>query len=93
MIRPKVRLTPAPSKQRSLVVNIETGINGKMNELQAAFGLLYLKYVDSYIERRKIIALRYRELLENVNGIKIMSEMGNVIYNYSTVVFPVIIKG
>ena len=35
------------------VTVIEPGINAKMNELQAAYGLVQLKYVDEYIAKRK----------------------------------------
>ena len=37
------------------------GINAKMNELQAAMGLVQLKYIDQNIEKRKEIAIDYRE--------------------------------
>src|SRR6266571_3195937 len=39
------------------------GINGKMNEVQAAFGMLQLKHINYAIERRKAIDRRYREYL------------------------------
>ncbi len=45
------------------------GINGKMNELQAAFGLLQLQYMDQILESRARIAERYRLALQNVAGL------------------------
>jgi dTDP-4-amino-4,6-dideoxygalactose transaminase len=45
------------------------GINGKMSEVNAAFGLLQLKYVDAAIVRRKEIESRYRRALQDVPGI------------------------
>src|SRR5664280_642106 len=51
------------------VTVIAPGINGKMNEVQAAFGLLQLKYIDHAIARRQAIDARYRDLLSEVVGI------------------------
>ncbi|MCK9423107.1 MAG: DegT/DnrJ/EryC1/StrS family aminotransferase [Bacteroidales bacterium] len=65
------------------------GFNAKMNEFQAAYGLLQLKYVDRVIAFRKVVALKYRELLKDVPGLRMLNEMKFVKYNYSY--FPVII--
>ncbi len=48
---------------------VAPGINGKMNELQAAFGMLQLKYIDEAIARRREIDTLYRELLAGIPGI------------------------
>lgn len=48
---------------------VASGINGKMNEAQAAFGLLNLKYLDDNLAARKRIAEAYREGLSEVIGI------------------------
>lgn len=48
------------------------GINGKMTEVCAAFGLLQLEYVDREIEARRRIAERYRSELSNVRGISLL---------------------
>ena len=45
------------------------GINGKMNEVQAAFGLLQLRHVDRLIAARNAIDARYRERLAGIPGI------------------------
>lgn len=72
-------------------VNIEEpGINAKMNEFQAAYGLLQLKYIDGHIYRRKEISALYRKLLHNVQGISYMNESENIQYSYTY--FPVLIN-
>lgn len=48
------------------------GINGKMSEINAAFGLLQLRHIDSAITRRKEIEARYREALADVQGISLL---------------------
>lgn len=68
---------------------IAPGINAKMNELQAAYGLLQLKYVDQYISKRKILATAYREKLRGIGGISIFEDIKNV--NHSYTYFPIIV--
>jgi dTDP-4-amino-4,6-dideoxygalactose transaminase len=68
---------------------IAPGINAKMNEVQSAFGLLQLKYVDQLIAKRKEIARQYREQLINIPGIKVFDDMPGVKHCYSY--FPVLI--
>jgi len=72
------------------VTVIEPGINGKMNEIQAAYGLLQLKTIDENIKKRKIIAGYYRKLLYDIPGINILkiTEGINPGYNY----YPIIIN-
>lgn len=67
----------------------EPGINAKLNEVQAAYGLLQLKYVDELISRRKAITQLYRELLANVPGLRFLPDMDGVSHGYSY--FPVFI--
>lgn len=69
---------------------IAPGINAKMNELQAAYGLLQLKYVDSYIEKRKELTNLYRSELANVEGISFLNDIADVRHAYSY--FPVLIE-
>lgn len=64
------------------VTVVEPGINAKMNEVQAAYGLLQLKHVDSYISRRREIADLYNKLLSNVDGITLMSVDDDVEHTY-----------
>ena len=65
------------------------GINGKMNEVQAAFGLLQLKYVDQAIKSRGYIDKRYREALSTVAGIQCVAPADNATCNFSY--FPILI--
>lgn len=69
---------------------IAPGINGKMDEIRAALGLLNLKIVDEAIERRHQVAMRYREALRDVNGIRFFDDMPGVKHNYSY--FPIFIN-
>lgn len=48
---------------------VDVGINAKMNELQAAFGLLHLDRLDAAIAARAAIAAAYRAGLADVPGI------------------------
>ena len=68
---------------------IEPGINGKMNEMQAAYGLLQLRYVDQYIDRRRKISDAYRSLLHGIPGISALEDMPGVQHTYSY--FPIFI--
>ena len=68
---------------------VAPGINSKMDELRAAYGLLTLKMVDQAIEARKQVATRYREALRNVEGISFFDDMPNVRHNYSY--FPIFV--
>lgn len=66
------------------------GINGKMNEVQAAMGLLQLKYIDSIIDKRKKIFEIYRDALDEVSGIHFFNDIKDVKHNYAY--FPVFIE-
>ena len=65
------------------------GTNAKMNEVQAAIGLLNLNLVENEIEKRKKLAYIYRENLKEIEGIKYLDERKNVKYNYQY--FPILI--
>jgi len=71
------------------VTVVEPGINAKMNELQAAYGLLQLKYVDGYIAKRKDITNAYRNHLNNIPGISFMEDIPGVEHNYAY--FPIMV--
>ena len=68
---------------------VAPGINAKMNEIQAAFGLLQLKYIDEKIAKRRELSELYRSLLTGINGINLMHETPELQYNYGY--FPVLI--
>jgi dTDP-4-amino-4,6-dideoxygalactose transaminase len=57
------------------------GINAKMNEFQAAVGLLQLKSIADQIGKRQQIANRYRQELAQVAGLKLMPEPALRCYN------------
>ncbi len=56
------------------VTVVAPGINGKMSEINAAFGLLQLKHIDSALERRRVIADTYRARLAEVRGIHVLAQ-------------------
>lgn len=66
-----------------------SGINGKMDEVRAAYGLINLQYVDHSISQRKYLANLYRECLADIRGIALLPEFPNVESNYSY--FPIFV--
>lgn len=68
---------------------IAPGINSKVDEVRAAYGILNLRQVDDAIEARHQVAIRYREALRDVDGITFMDDMPGVKHNYSY--FPIFI--
>lgn len=71
------------------VTVVGPGINSKMDELRAAWGLVNLKQVDKAIAARKHVAEEYRKALREVEGITFFDDMPNVNHNYSY--FPVFV--
>ena len=65
------------------------GANAKMNEFCAAMGICNLRHIDNYIEKRKVIVERYRELLSKIPGIILCKEQKEVVSNYSY--FPILV--
>jgi len=65
------------------------GLNGKMNEIQAALGLLELQYVDDEIKLRKEVVQRYVENLKQVDGIVFTQIPKNVKWNYQYLVIRI----
>lgn len=70
---------------------VAPGINGKMSEINAAFGLLQLKYIDYALQKRKVIDAAYREKLKNIKGIHCLDDAGELVANYAY--FPILVKG
>ncbi len=68
---------------RDEITVVAPGINAKMNEVQAAFGLVSLKYINNSIEKRKEIAEYYDSKLANIKGISILKRESHIDYNYS----------
>ena len=69
---------------------VQTGINGKMNEFNAAVGLLQLKHIDTAIEQRKAIDAAYREGLKDIPGIRCHTPPDSLRSNYSY--FPIFVE-
>jgi dTDP-4-amino-4,6-dideoxygalactose transaminase len=68
---------------------IAPGINGKMSEFNSALGLLQIRYVESYISKRKIISDKYIRKLFETKGIKcIFSNVAEGNYSY----FPILVE-
>ena len=65
------------------------GINSKVDEMRAAYGLLNLRQVDDAIAARQQVAIKYREALRGVEGITFFDDMPGVKHNYSY--FPIFI--
>ena len=68
---------------------VAPGINSKMDEVRAAYGLLNLKQVDRAIAGRQHVAEMYRSALRGVPGIRIMEDVPGVRHNYAY--FPVFV--
>ena len=69
---------------------VAPGINGKMDEIRSAYGLLGLKYVDEVIEKRRKVAILYRDALKGIPGIRFFEDISNVKHNYSY--FPIFVN-
>ena len=68
---------------------VAPGINAKMDEVRAAYGLVGLKHIDEAIEARRRIAERYRRELAGIDGITMFDQRPDVKYNYSY--FPIFV--
>ena len=71
------------------VTVVGPGINSKVDEMRAAYGLLNLNHVDAAIEARKNTANVYREALRGIDGLTFYEDMPGVKHNYSY--FPMFI--
>lgn len=68
---------------------IAPGINAKMNEVQAAFGLLQLQHIDAALLSRRTIYERYCTHLAGVSGLTFYSAIQNFEWNHAY--YPVLI--
>jgi len=71
------------------VTVVGPGFNAKMNEFQAALGILQLKYIEENIDKRKKLANIYRQKLNKVKGIKFLDDIPGIKHNYAY--FPIFI--
>jgi hypothetical protein len=69
---------------------VATGINGKMSEINAAFGLLQLQHIDTAIAKRSEVDVHYRQALANTQGITIPDLLDYEGHNFSY--FPILIE-
>jgi dTDP-4-amino-4,6-dideoxygalactose transaminase len=72
------------------VTVVAPGINGKMQEMSAALGLLQLEHVDKALARRKEIDARYRQALAGAKGIRCLAHAGGSSANYAY--FPILVE-
>ncbi|MDE6393627.1 MAG: DegT/DnrJ/EryC1/StrS family aminotransferase [Muribaculaceae bacterium] len=68
---------------------VAPGINSKMDEIRAAYGILNLRQVDEAIASRRRVADRYREALADTEGVTFFKDIPGVRHNYSY--FPIFI--
>ena len=71
------------------VTVVAAGINGKMSEINAAFGLLQLKGIDEALAKRQAIDAHYREGLKDIAGIR-CADSGSYVANYAY--FPIFVE-
>lgn len=69
---------------------VAPGINGKLSEINAAFGLLQLQHIDNAMSQRKEIGLRYSSGLKNIEGISLTHVSAGLESNYSY--FPILVE-
>lgn len=71
------------------VTVVAPGINAKMSEINAAFGLLQLQHMPQVMQSRGDIDNRYREQLQGVKGICCLPKAGQKVANHSY--FPILV--
>lgn len=71
------------------VTVVAAGINGKMSEINAAFGVLQLQHIDAAIENRRMADAIYRKTLQDIPGISFPSSWRDGKANFSY--FPILV--
>jgi dTDP-4-amino-4,6-dideoxygalactose transaminase len=69
---------------------VAPGINGKMSEINAAFGMLQLQHMDTVLQRRSEVDALYRDGLKNVAGIRCLPQIATSTRNHSY--FPILVE-
>jgi dTDP-4-amino-4,6-dideoxygalactose transaminase len=69
---------------------VAPGINAKMSEINAAFGLLQLRHMDVIMKRRAEIDALYRRDLAAIDGIRCLPTAGQKVSNHSY--FPILVE-
>ena len=72
------------------VSTVGTGMNGKMAEINAAFGLLQLSHIGDAMSGRARVDRAYRKHLGGVPGITVLGDAGETVANYSY--FPILVE-
>lgn len=72
------------------VTVVAAGINGKMSEINAAFGMLQLKGIDVALQKRAEVAALYRKGLAAVSGIQCLSATIEKVDNHAY--FPILVQ-
>lgn len=72
------------------VTVVAPGINGKMSEINAAFGLLQLAHIPTVMQQRQEIDRLYREGLRHVRGIRCVPQTASGVRNHSY--FPILVE-
>lgn len=62
---------------------VAPGINAKMNEVEAAFGLLQLQHIDNALSERAIIYQNYCKLLGTIPGIIFITPSDDILWNHA----------
>jgi len=71
------------------VTVVAPGINGKMSEINAAFGMLQLQHINTALAKRQGIDASYREALSNIKGIRCLQKAAEKVANYAY--FPILV--
>lgn len=72
------------------VTVVAAGINGKMSEINAAFGLLQLEHIDKALARRREVDAIYRRQLAGIKGIHCLADKGETVPNHAY--FPIFVQ-
>lgn len=72
------------------VTVVAAGINGKMSEINAAFGLLQLQHMPTVRERRARVDALYRAQLADVSGIHCLPQFASGQANHAY--FPILVQ-
>lgn len=72
------------------VTVVAPGINAKMSEVNAAFGLLQLQHMPHVMQRRAEIDALYRDKLQTIKGIHCLPKASQTVANHSY--FPILVE-
>lgn len=70
---------------------VAPGINSKMDEMRAAYGLLNLRQVDVAIAARKRVAEKYVAALKGIKGIELFPYEINPSFQWNYAYFPILV--